>query len=98
MLLHLILDDKYDVADLIQRNSEEAIEFSHTTDNLTENAPNVIIANISFRRDQLLIAIINVFFKYCSSESVIVHLEGAVAGVLWSTARVVEGWWNMEQH
>jgi len=61
MLLHLIVGGKYDVADLFQLNSEEAIEFSHTTDNLTENTLNVIIDNISFEREQLLIAIVNMF-------------------------------------
>ena len=66
MLLHLIVGGKYDVADLFQLNSEEAIEFSHTTDNLTENTLNVMIDNISFEREQLLIAIVNVFVKYCS--------------------------------
>ena len=36
--LHLTtVDDKYDEADLIHLNSEEAIEFSHTSDNLTES-------------------------------------------------------------
>ncbi|NDD65520.1 MAG: hypothetical protein EBZ36_16325 [Acidobacteria bacterium] len=66
MLLHLIVGGKYDVVDLFQLNSEEAIEFSHTTDNLTENTLNVIIDNISFEREQLLIAIVNMFVKYCS--------------------------------
>jgi len=66
MLLHLIVEDKYDVVDLFQLNSEEAIEFSHTTDNLTENTLNVIIDNISFEREQLLIAIVNMFVEYCS--------------------------------
>ena len=65
MLLHLIVGGKYDVVDLFQLNSEEAIEFSHTTDNLTENTLNVIIDNISFEREQLLIAIVNMFVKYC---------------------------------
>ena len=32
-----IVDDKYDEADLVHLNSEEAIEFSHTSDNLTES-------------------------------------------------------------
>lgn len=82
MLLHLIVGGKYDVVDLFQLNSEEAIEFSHTTDNLTENTLNVIIDNISFEREQLLIAIVNMFVEYCSRESVIVHSEAAVAGVL----------------
>lgn len=66
MLLHLVVGGKYDVVDLFQLNSEEAIEFSHTTDNLTENTLNVIIDNISFEREQLLIAIVNMFVKYCS--------------------------------
>jgi len=66
MLLHLIVGGKYDVVDLFQLNSEEAIEFSHTTDNLTENTLNVIIDNISFEREQLLIAIVNMFVEYCS--------------------------------
>jgi len=66
MLLHLIVGGKYDVVDLFQLNSEEAIEFSHTTDNLTENTLNVMIDNISFEREQLLIAIVNMFVKYCS--------------------------------
>jgi hypothetical protein len=66
MLLHLIVGGKYDVVDLFQLNSEEAIEFSHTTDNLTENTLNVIVENISFEREQLLIAIVNMFVKYCS--------------------------------
>ena len=66
MLLHLILGGKYDVVDLFQWNSEEAIKFSHTTDNLTENTLNVIIDNISFEREQLLIAIVNMFVEYCS--------------------------------
>jgi len=66
MLLHLIVGGKYDVVDLFQLNSEEAIKFSHTTDNLTENNLNVIIDNISFEREQLLIAIVNMFVEYCS--------------------------------
>ena len=66
MLLHLIVGGKYDVVDLFQLNSKEAIKFSHTTDNLTENTLNVIIDNISFEREQLLIAIVNMFVKYCS--------------------------------
>ena len=66
MLLHLIVGGKYAVVDLFQLNSEEAIKFSHTTDNLTENTLNVIIDNISFEREQLLIAIVNMFVKYCS--------------------------------
>ena len=66
MLLHLIVGGKYDVVDLFQLNSEEAIEFSHTTDNLTENTLNVIRDKISFEREQLLIAIVNMFVKHCS--------------------------------
>ena len=66
MLLHLIVGGKYDVVDLFRLNSEEAIKFSHTTDNLTENTLNVIIDNISFEREQLLIAIVNMFVEYCS--------------------------------
>ena len=54
------------MVDLFQLNSEEAIKFSHTTDNLTENTLNVIIDNISFEREQLLIAIVNMFVEYCS--------------------------------
>ena len=65
MLLYLIVGGKYDVVDLFQLNSEEAIKSSHTTDNLTENTLNVIIDNISFEREQLLIAIVNTFVKYC---------------------------------
>ena len=77
----MIVGGKDDVADLNHLNSEEAIQFSHTSDNLTERHSECSNKQY-FLLMGIIIAIINMFVKYCSSESVIVHSEAAVAGVL----------------
>ena len=88
--LRLIVDDKYDEADLVHLNSEEAIEFSHTSDHLTESHSECINKQY-FLMMGTIIAIINMLIKYYYSESVIVHSEAAAAGVLSAAARAVEG-------